>query len=286
MVMIDGGLGSQMGQYALGLAIEQNSKLIVKHDISWFRHNAKDCNKLENRLFALTSVFNNVKLKLPPENMRSLFAHYLNTYPGVYLEYNPDIITSNTPRYLGGYYCHPQYLAGVIGEARNVFAFVPSLDEKNERVLEQMRATEYPVAVHVRRGDYVGTSMDLCSEYYYAKAFEAVRAKLAPHNPTFFVFSNGLEWAKEKFSSLPYRFVFVDGNDNDHVQFDLYLMTQCSHYILSNSSLSFWGCHLSQNTANKVTIIPEKWLPGFAKEAQDIPTEFTRAFGWETCPVS
>jgi len=48
---------------------------------------------------------------------------------------------------------------------------------------------------------------------------------------------------------------------------DLYLMTQCQHYILSNSTLHWWGAWLNSSTCNTVIAPSEGWtskdtLPG------------------------
>jgi len=286
IVMIDGGLGSQMGQYTLGLSVARNSTMTVKHDLSWYRKYAKDCQGIENRFFALTKIFPNVKISLPPENMRLFFAQYLNAYPGIHLEFKPEILSPTVPCYLGGYYCHPQYTTSALEEARRVFAFTPKLDARNEQILNQIRTTEFSVAIHVRRGDYVGTNFDVCTEEYFTRAIAIITAKLSPHQPTFFVFSNGMEWTKKLFSKFPCNFVFVEGNDNDHVQFDLFLMTQCGHFILSNSSLSYWGGILSQRAAEKAVIIPHSWsLTESATAGVALSQALCENMGWIACPT-
>ena len=68
LVKVDGGLGSQMWQYALSLAVGKSSSFTVKHDLSWFRHYAKDIRGIENRFFILNSVFTNINLRLASED--------------------------------------------------------------------------------------------------------------------------------------------------------------------------------------------------------------------------
>ena len=81
LVKVDGGLGSQMWQYALSLAVGKGSSFTVKHDLSWFRHHAKDIRGVENRLFILNRVFANINLRFPSENERLFFHIALNRYP-------------------------------------------------------------------------------------------------------------------------------------------------------------------------------------------------------------
>ena len=47
-------------------------------------------------------------------------------------------------------------------------------------------------------------------------------------------------------------------------------MSLCSHFILSNSSFSWWGAYLSQYE-NKVIVAPETWFgPDAPQNWQDI----------------
>ena len=74
---------------------------------------------------------------------------------------------------------------------------------------------------------------------------------------------------------------FVDINDNDTVYFDLYLMSECKHQILSNSSFSFWSGYLCKNE-KKMVIIPDKWTnAGKRTIDSDIAN---RAPGWIVLP--
>ena len=61
----------------------------------------------------------------------------------------------------------------------------------------------------------------------------------------------------------------VEGNDEDAGYIDMYLMTQCKHYILANSSFSWWGCYLNPSKEKKV-IAPKRWANG--RDYRDIYT--------------
>ena len=83
----------------------------------------------------------------------------------------------------------------------------------------------------------------------------------------FFVFTNDVAWVREHYKQE--NLTIVEGNDEDAGFIDMYLMTQCKHYILANSSFSWWGCYLNPSKDKKV-IAPSKWFNG--RDCRDIYT--------------
>lgn len=114
-----------------------------------------------------------------------------------------------------------------------------------------------PVAVHVRRGDYLEKP-----EYhppqpieYYKKGMEWVE-KMAG-KCTFLVFSDDPEWCRLHFTNENTEIV---NKSSDIV--DLFLMAQCKHHIISNSSFSWWGAYLRrlfEDPAGQIVIAPKIW---------------------------
>lgn len=123
------------------------------------------------------------------------------------------------------------------------------------------------VAIHVRRGDYF--SKPDCHPVqtweYYRSAFMAISTKVfwdIDRVVNFVVFSDDIEWCKENITSPASDICnmhYVSGN-SDIV--DLYLMAQCNHHIIANSSFSWWGAWLAQNMFDQkgITIAPSKWF--------------------------
>ena len=62
------------------------------------------------------------------------------------------------------------------------------------------------------------------------------------------------EWALNNPLFEDDRFIVSEGNGPYH---DLYLMTQCSDFIISNSTFSWWGAWLADK--GKV-VAPETWF--------------------------
>jgi hypothetical protein len=117
------------------------------------------------------------------------------------------------------------------------------------------------VAVHVRRGDFEKLGNCICSPEYYLSSIEYITKKIGFEKPHIYFFSNGMDWVKEHITNkLPsnIEYSFIENNDNDSGFIDLYLISQCTHQISSNSSFGIWGGLLNQNK-NKIVVIPDRW---------------------------
>ena len=91
--------------------------------------------------------------------------------------------------------------------------------------------------------------------------------------PVFFVFSDDVAKAKQMFLyKHKAKFIFIDnkGTDWEH----LFLMSQCKHNIIANSTYSWWGAFLNKNK-DKTVIAPQKWSnPEFINVAEMLPSDW------------
>jgi hypothetical protein len=105
------------------------------------------------------------------------------------------------------------------------------------------------VAVHVRRTDYLDDQRyGFLGENYYREAMQQMRSGL--RNPLFIFFSDDLSWCKEHFNEADCLFADDKDWNDDHLQ--LYLISQCRHQVIANSSFSWWGAWLNQNDKKMV----------------------------------
>ena len=72
-------------------------------------------------------------------------------------------------------------------------------------------------------------------------------------NPYYIIVSDNYDYAKKKFSYLKNK-----AYSQNPVEVDLLIISSCSYGILSNSSISWWGCHLSKK--RKKFFAPKYWL--------------------------
>lgn len=118
---------------------------------------------------------------------------------------------------------------------------------------------ENSVSVHIRRGDYLlrkhSKIHGLCSLEYYLQAIQFIKSK--SKDPVFYFFSDDIPWARENFCNPSYK--FVDCNSGSNSCLDLYLMSQCKHNIIANSTFSWWGAWLNRNK-EKIVVAPSVWF--------------------------
>ena len=134
------------------------------------------------------------------------------------------------------------------------------------------------VSLHIRRGDYVSNPVTnnyhgTCSLAYYKKAVLLLKEKI--ENPSFFIFSDDLLWARENLDFInDMTFIDLDKSIPDHEE--MHLMSQCKHNIIANSSFSWWGAWLNENS-DKIVIAPKKWFSDNTINTEDlIPAKWMR----------
>ena len=149
---------------------------------------------------------------------------------------------------LHGFFQTEKYFKHIESEIREDFTFK---NEVLEPCTEMMAQLNSPIALHVRRGDYIINSGNHppCSIEYYRTALEKF-----DKDREVLIFSDDPKWCKENELFSDDRFLISDTDDN---RIDMCLMSMCSDFIIANSSFSWWGAWL----ANRGTVIaPKKWF--------------------------
>ena len=172
---------------------------------------------------------------------------------------------------LQGYFQTEKYFKHIEHQIRSEFTFV---DDILEPCKEMIRSIDNPIALHIRRGDYIINSENHFNLpiIYYESAL-----KHFDDNRNVIVFSDDSKWCHEQSLFSDDRFIISDNDDN---RVDLCLMSLCNDFIIANSTYSWWGAWLSSNK-NKKVIAPVQWFgkTGYTKDhnTQDlIPNKWTR----------
>jgi hypothetical protein len=185
---------------------------------------------------------------------------------------------------LHGFFQSWKYFDNVEDELRKDYTFHEGISEPCKEMMQELDGKE-PIMLHVRRGDpnltdprgfkwsytQCGDQHPVQTVEYYEKALSKFDAK----QPVI-VFSDSVEWVKQQEFFSGDRFMisepedkYADGSFTPYA--DLCLMSLCSHAIIANSSMSWWGAWLIANPDKKV-IAPKMWFgPAYAdKNTKDL----------------
>jgi len=171
---------------------------------------------------------------------------------------------------LQGYFQTEKYFKHIEDEIREDFTFK---DEILKPCKEMISSVDNPLALHVRRTDYVRNSGNHppCTIDYYQKALSYF-----DKDRNVIVFSDDPAWCQEQEKISDDRFMISENTDN---RVDLCLMSLCDDFIIANSTFSWWGAWLSTNK-NKKVIAPVQWFgTGYTKDHNTkdlIPDDWTR----------
>lgn len=135
------------------------------------------------------------------------------------------------------------------------------LKKKNEqysKVATLIQNSNLSISIHIRRGDYLKSDFHVVQDIGFIHQAIGMMNKYFTQ-PTYFVFSDDMEWAKKNLCRKG-NFHFIENiSDFDSTEYDFFLMQQCQHHIISNSTFSWWSAWLCTNPEKKV-IAPSKWL--------------------------
>lgn len=158
--------------------------------------------------------------------------------------------------YVFGYFESSKYYTEYKNELMNLFTPTIPLSFCNKDLSHLIINCE-SVCVSVRRGDFLSkkykNSFYVCDIEYFKKAFKIISTKIS--NPTFFIFSDDIGWCKKKLSFFE-NCIFEP--EDTCLTDKIWLMTSCKHYIISNSTFSWWMQFLSKSI-NKIVVSPKSW---------------------------
>lgn len=159
---------------------------------------------------------------------------------------------------------HWQYIELLIEYKNYVINSLINIFEKPHFL--QISSIEEKVAIHVRRGDYVGLSRNLPISYY-ENSLNLLEKKL--NNFEFEVFSDDIEWAKSQnvFKNANKFWEYKDGEKNNLRDFNE--LFKFKHFVISNSTFSLIPAIIN-STFNGIVTYPTNWM---SKEIKKINNE-------------
>ena len=263
-----GGLGNQMFQYALGRRLAHDRGVALKLDLSWFR-DAQAIGVDTVREYALTGWHVQASPATEEDLSRVTGQRGILTRLGLArlrlvrergFGFDKTVLRAPDRALLTGYWQSEKYFKSIREVLLGDFTLVTPPCRHVAALFGQVRNPS-AVAVHVRRGDYVRNSKTnefhgLCPIEYYVDAAKRIADQVA--NPLFFVFSDDPGWVRDNLK-LDWPMIQVAHEPHCTPHQDIWLMSQCSHHIIANSSFSWWGAWLCRNE-DKIVIAPRRWF--------------------------
>lgn len=260
IVRVDGGIASQMYQYAMGYSLEREKRCKVLYDLSWYKSKGVDIDGKYIRNFDLKKLFPDLPFKeagkIRSYLYKNLFRYVVDKEQYMYFEVTE---LPKAPLLLDGYgYKVPNILLREVYD--NAFSLdMPEriLDAANLSVYYQIKQCHKSVAVHVRRGDMAQERYGYrpLSPAFFVKCmnFDAISDGM------FFFFSDEIEWVQEQIvpliSEKKYQIVDINGSEKGYM--DLYLCACCNHIISSQGTMGRTAAMLSKQQDNMLLFVPD-----------------------------
>lgn len=234
VAMLSHGLGNQMFQYAAAFTLAR--RLCCQLELLYVPGDRK---------FALSKF--GIPLATDSQDQgRRVFCDHAGYRAGLEMVLHQAVARAPFPKVsISGHFQNEAFFEEMAEEIRNKFHLEP-------RLPALLKSDATPVAIQVRKGDYVGNSKhDLCTPAYYLDAMSIVRALLP--TPVFYVISDDLEWCHSFFAEATDVFVPRAQNEWEGMQ----TMLACQGHIISNSTYGWWGAWLSDS---KVVVAPDPFV--------------------------
>jgi hypothetical protein len=254
---LKGGLGNMMFQIAAAKSIS----LSKKTDYSFPNlHSHINYLTLEN-IYNPKVNYCLEYLSLPFLKNANTSQSFLSVKTVTYPFHFEDIIIPTSNVRIDGFFQSEKYFKNHEKEILELFLpdekILEGIGKKYSELLNKKTTS-----IHIRRGDYIKNSTHhfVQDMDYFNQAMSIVDSE----TDKYLIFSDDIEWCKEKFRGD--KFTFIE-NEKDYNE--LYLMSMCNNNIISNSSFSWWGAWLNQNHS-KTIIGPKNW---FGPSLQNLKTD-------------
>lgn len=271
-----GGLGNQLFQLATGLEVADRAGTTLALDLSWFQQSRRrSADGLVLRPYELQGIADDIpKVDLPQGRLGELANHardvavrrgsrVVNRLPLLArsesgADFDPAVLSVRPGTHLWGYFASWRYFPTVANEVRQRILASPRLSEwaQSQRSLA---TTSRPIALHVRRGDY----LTLSSTYghvapdYYRRALSHVRA-MGHDGPTR-LYSDDPDGAAAFLSGVvDVDDVVVPPADSSSLD-SLVAMSGSAALVIANSTYSWWGAFLRDAPERNVVAPRPLW---------------------------
>lgn len=283
IVRLQGGMGNQMFQYALGRSLAIKNNVPLGLDLTFLL----DRTPIPNFTFRDYQL-NNFTIEATIVEKKDIPFLYRKYNLGIFMRYidfvrrkcfftrgkekknyhfDSAILELGPNAYLEGWWQNPKYFENIEDVLRKDFTLKNSLPPNIKNLIETIKK-ENSLCIHIRRGDYVGNMYhEVVNKEYYDKAIDKIKS--LTNIEKIYVFSDDIKWCEENMKfEFPTMFVgdeYAGANAEGH----MVLMSSCNNFIIPNSSFSWWGAWLAENP-NKIVVAPKQWHSSESTDTSDL----------------
>lgn len=271
IVRFFGGIGNQLFIYAASrrLSVVNDAQLILD-DTSGFEKDYRYKRLFQLNNFCISGRFASPRERLEPfpaftrftlrnlnkflkfENRRYIFQES-NNFDKRLIDFKVkgSII-------LEGYWQSEMYFKDIEHIIRQDLVIKPPTDNVNNIIFQKIISTN-SVAVHIRYFDQ--PSLSSVSNFennvpfqYYQIAIREIEKRIPDAH--YFIFSDRPEFVQSILPLEYSKYTLINHNQVGSMDYaDLWLMSHCRHFIIANSTFSWWGAWLSRSM-NKIVYVP------------------------------
>ena len=273
---IKGGLGNQLFCYAAArrLSIINNCELVID-DVSGFKRDTLYKREYSLNHFNIPSRLATPLERLEPferfrraiikslEKRKALENRAYIEQPQGYSNFDSEIMNLKIKKstYLDGLWQSEKYFTDIENILRKDLTMKAPTDDKNINIRNKIVLSKTPVALHVRWFDsHVENykSKNNIKLSYYEKSIKYIESVV--DEPEYFIFSDDPLSVIKNFTILnkiKYNLV-LNNLDINNAYADLWLMTHCKHFIIANSTFSWWGAWIGAEDSDQIVIAPSQ----------------------------
>ncbi len=278
---IKGGCGNQFFQYAFARALQEklDAELVINYSEVIKDEQVWSIDKLLDDFNVVDYTYSNGHIK------KDRILRFLDKYRGVmrlndfkrktYLFY---LRTAKWLPKIGVYYFDAPYHKFPLSKSRTIlingyFECAKYFEEIDDKIKQELTPKAPPlpqnkellaaineresVCVTIKRMDVdnpdIADVFDYNVSYFYT-GIDYIKKHVK--NPLFVIFADDLEWCRNNLEIDGDVMFETDGNTLGE---KIRLMSSCKHFIIHNSTFSWWAQHLSNNP-DKIVLAPYRWL--------------------------
>jgi hypothetical protein len=272
---IKSGLGNQMFQYAYGYTAAKKAGIPLSLDISAYdRQFAKDTPRnftLQNYNISapIAPIEETVKFHTP---LRIFLRRIKNKIkPAINHLFDAREFDIKDGQYKEGYWQSAKYFESYADDIRKEFTLKNAFGSEAVEALREIEACKdqgiTTILVHVRRGDFITNahsvaSLGILPAEYFINAIKLIQERLilaSTEKPIHIFFaSEDPAWVEGhiKTEGISSSFITRPGIKDFE---ELLVMSHCDHFVISNSSFSWWSAWLATNP-HKIVVAPKRWM--------------------------